>query len=85
MFSSSYSNVLNQSLLRLIHTALLCNPAKTALLNRFCRIQTFEREMAPLKAIRDNYPKVVITLDPYTSGIYEGIHVINAIDWLLDR
>ena len=46
---------------------------------------TFEREMAPLKAIRDNYPKVVITLDPYTSGNYEGIHVINAIDWLLDR
>ena len=46
---------------------------------------TFEREMAPLKAIRDNYPKMVITLDPYTSGNYEGIHVINAIDWLLDR
>lgn len=46
---------------------------------------TFEREMAPLKAIRDNYPKAVITLDPYTTGNYEGIHVINAIDWLLDR
>lgn len=46
---------------------------------------TFEREMAPLKAIRDNYPKMVITLDPYTPGNYEGIHVINAIDWLLDR
>ena len=46
---------------------------------------TFEREMTPLKAIRDNYPKMVITLDPYTSGNYEGIHVINAIDWLLDR
>ena len=46
---------------------------------------TFEREMAPLKAIRDNYPKTVITLDPYTTGNYEGIHVINAIDWLLDR
>lgn len=46
---------------------------------------TFEREMAPLKAIRDNYPKMVITLDPYTSGNYEGIHVINAIDWLLAR
>ena len=46
---------------------------------------TFEREMAPLKAIRDNYPKTVITLDPNTSGNYEGIHVINAIDWLLAR
>ena len=48
-------------------------------------IDGFEREMAPLKAIRDNYPKTVITLDPYTSGNYEGIHVINAIDWLLAR
>ena len=48
-------------------------------------VDGFEREMAPLKAIRDNYPKTVITLDPYTTGNYEGIHVINAIDWLLAR
>lgn len=46
---------------------------------------TFEREMAPLKAINDNYPKTVITLDRYTLGNYEGIQVINAIDWLLDK
>ena len=45
---------------------------------------TFEREMAPLKAISDNYPKTVITLDRYTLGNYEGIQVVNAIDWLLD-
>ena len=46
---------------------------------------TFEREMAPLKAISDNYPKTVITLDRYTLGNYEGIQVVNAIDWLLDK
>ena len=46
-------------------------------------VDGFEREMAPLKAIRDNYPKTVITPDPYTTGNYEGIHVINAIGWLL--
>ena len=46
---------------------------------------TFDREMAPLKAINDNYPKTVITLDRYTLGNYEGIQVINAIDWLLDK
>ena len=46
---------------------------------------TFDREMAPLKAINDNYPKIVITLDRYTPGNYEGIHVVNAIDWLLDK
>ena len=46
---------------------------------------TFDREMAPLKAISDNYPKTVITLDRYTLGNYEGIQVVNAIDWLLDK
>ena len=46
---------------------------------------TFEREMAPLKAISDNYPKTVITLDRYTLGNYEGIQIVNAIDWLLDK
>lgn len=46
---------------------------------------TFCRKMAPLKAISDNYPKTVITLDRYTLGNYEGIRVVNAIDWLLDK
>ena len=46
---------------------------------------TFDREMAPLKAISDNYPKTIITLDRYTPGNYEGIHVVNAIDWLLAK
>lgn len=46
---------------------------------------TFEREMAPLKNVTDNYPKTVITLDRFTLGDYEGITVVNAIDWLLDK
>ena len=46
---------------------------------------TFEREMTPLKNIADNYPKTVITLDRFTLGNYEGIEVVNAIDWLLDK
>lgn len=44
---------------------------------------TFEREMAPLRNINDNYPKTIITLDRFTLGNYEGILVVNAIDWLL--
>lgn len=44
---------------------------------------TFDREMAPLKQIRDNYPKSVLTLDRFTEGNYEGIEVMNMIDWLL--
>lgn len=46
---------------------------------------TFEREMSPLKSITDNYPKTVITLDRFTLGNYDGILVVNAIDWLLDK
>lgn len=44
---------------------------------------TFDREMAPLKSIRDHFPKTVLTLDRFTSGNYNGIEVINVVDWLL--
>lgn len=46
---------------------------------------TFEREMQPLRSISDNYPKTVITLDRFTLGNYDGITVVNAIDWLLNK
>ncbi len=44
---------------------------------------TFEREMMPLRNIKDNYEKIVLTLDKFSIGNYEGIKVINLIDWLL--
>ncbi len=44
---------------------------------------TFDREMKPLYAIRDNYEKIVLTLDKLTLGNYDGIRVINVLDWLL--
>lgn len=44
---------------------------------------TFDREMSSLRAIRDNYPKTILTLDKFTLGNYEGIEVKNAVDWLL--
>lgn len=46
---------------------------------------TFEREMKPLREIRDNYEKVVLTLDRFTPGNYEGIRVINLLDWLMNQ
>lgn len=46
---------------------------------------TFDREMAPLKKIGDNYPKKILTLDRFTLGNYEGIEVVNAVDWLLGK
>lgn len=41
------------------------------------------RELAPLRAIADNYPKVLLTLDRVGVGDYEGIRQMNVIDWLL--
>lgn len=44
--------------------------------------ETFDREMRPLQGIRDNYEKIVLTLDRLTVGDYEGIQVIHVLDWL---
>ena len=47
--------------------------------------KTLERELAPLKEIKDNYPKILLTLDDIGNGAnYEGIRQINVIDWLLE-
>ena len=47
--------------------------------------KTLEREIAPFKEIKDNYPKTLLTLDDIGSGSnYEGIRHINLIDWLLN-
>ncbi|MCR5541233.1 MAG: ATP-binding protein [Ruminococcus sp.] len=47
--------------------------------------KTFEREITPLKNIKDNYAKTILTLDRFTFGDYEGIEVVNAVDWLLEN
>jgi hypothetical protein len=44
--------------------------------------ETFERELRPLRNIRDNYEKIVLTLDRMTIGNYNGIQVIHLLDWL---
>lgn len=46
---------------------------------------TFDREIRPLRSIDDNYRKTILTLDRLTLGDYEGIEVVNAVDWLLAR
>ena len=42
-----------------------------------------ERELRPLRMIKDNYEKIVLTVDRSFITSYEGIKVINLIDWLL--
>ena len=46
--------------------------------------ETMEREIRPLKAIRDNYPKYILSTDTLTAEI-DGIEHINVIDWLLKK
>lgn len=43
-----------------------------------------ERELAPLRKIRDNYEKIVLSLEPGLDSSYEGIRSVNLIEWLLD-
>lgn len=45
--------------------------------------ETFEREINPLTKIKDNYEKIILTLDELSLGNYDGVKVINVIDWLL--
>jgi predicted AAA+ superfamily ATPase len=46
--------------------------------------QTLERELAPLKAIQDNYEKIIFTNDMTFVESYEGIKVKNIMDWLCE-
>lgn len=45
--------------------------------------QTLQRELRPLKAVKDNYPKMILTLDDDPPGDYNGILRMNALDWLM--
>lgn len=47
---------------------------------------TLVRELRPLRNLRDNYPKFLLTLDEvFKEADYEGIKKLNVIDWLLQR
>ena len=47
--------------------------------------ETKTREINPLKKVPDNYRKIVLTTDRLGLGSYEGIEVINVIDWLCEN
>ena len=46
--------------------------------------ETRERELAPLRKIRDSYEKVVIALEGDMAQTQDGIKIISALDFLLD-
>ncbi len=46
--------------------------------------QVKERELRSLESIDDNYEKIILSMDKNLSNDYNGIKVINIIDWLLE-
>ena len=45
---------------------------------------TFAREVAPLEAIHNSFPKVVLVADRWRTGVTSsGIRIVNLADWLL--
>ncbi len=43
--------------------------------------KTKKRELTPLEEVPDNYRKIVLTEDRIGLGSYDGIEVVNVIDW----
>ncbi len=43
-----------------------------------------KRELTPLQKIKDNYRKTILTFDSAFENHYDGIQILNVIDWLLE-
>ena len=46
---------------------------------------THRRELAPLQKTKDNYEKIVLSLDTGMDTSYDGIKSLNLIDRLIDQ
>ena len=46
---------------------------------------TFEREIAPLRKIRDAYPKTIIAKTGHEATDWDGIKVIDLGRWLMGK
>ena len=46
---------------------------------------TRERELSPLRGVKDSFPKTVLVMHPLLSSVTsEGIRIKNVVDWLLE-
>lgn len=46
--------------------------------------QTLDRELRPLQALKDNYPKMILTMDQPVFNDYSGIRIQNILSFLLE-
>lgn len=44
-----------------------------------------DREITNLMEIKDHYPKMIVTLDDYASGNFNGIKIVHLVDFLLNE
>ena len=45
----------------------------------------YKREIAPLEAIKDSFPKTILTLDEWRRGVTpSGVKIMGIREWLLD-
>lgn len=46
--------------------------------------KTLKRELASLQQIKDQYPKIILTLDDDPTADYDGIKRVNALEWMME-
>lgn len=46
--------------------------------------KTLKRELTSLQQIKDQYPKIILTLDDDPTADYDGIKRMNALEWMME-
>jgi uncharacterized protein len=47
--------------------------------------ETLQRELTSLRLMKDLHPRLILTMDRDLNTSYDGINVVNVLDWLLNK